>query len=56
MKLLKGKLTYASIGVLAFGLVSQVLGVDVAPTEVDALVTAVATIAAIYGRWRAAQQ
>ena len=51
--MLKGKLTYASIAALAFGLVSTMIGVDIAPTEVDAIVTALATVTAIYGRWRA---
>ena len=49
----KGKLTYASVGVLVAGLVAQLFGIDIAPAEVDALVTAAATIGAIYGRYRA---
>lgn len=50
---IKGKLTYGGISALAVGLVSELLGVDLAPAEVDAVMTAVATLAAIYGRWRA---
>lgn len=49
----KGKLTYASVGALVIGLVSQQLNVDIAPAEVDVLVTAAATVGAIFGRWRA---
>lgn len=50
---LKGKLTYASIAALVIGLVSELLGIDIAPTEVDAIATAAATAGALYGRWRA---
>lgn len=52
---LRGKLTYSGITALAIGLVSELLGIDLAPVEVDAVMTAVATLAAIYGRWRAAR-
>ena len=51
--MLKGKLTYASIATLAIGLVTTMIGVDMAPAEVDAIVTALATIGAVYGRYRA---
>jgi len=51
--LFRGKLTYSGIGALVIGLVSELLGIDLAPTEVDAVMTAIATLAAIYGRWRA---
>lgn len=50
---IRGKLTYSGISALAVGLVSELLGIDLAPVEVDAVMTAVATLAAIYGRWRA---
>ncbi len=49
----RGKLTYASVGALVVGLVSELLGVDIAPDEVDALLTFAATAGALYGRWRA---
>lgn len=51
--MLKGKLTYAGIGALVIGLVTQLLGIDIAPPEVDAVLTAGAAIVAVYGRWRA---
>lgn len=52
-KMLQGKLTYTGITVLAVGWISQLVGVDIAPTEVDAVVNAGATLLAIFGRWRA---
>jgi len=52
----RGKLTYSGIGALVIGLVSELLGVDLAPTEVDVVMTAIATLAAIYGRWRATHE
>lgn len=52
-QVLKGKLTYAGIGALVIGLVTQLLGIDIAPPEVDAVLTAGAAIVAVYGRWRA---
>lgn len=49
-------LGYGGIGALIIGLVSELIGTDIAPGEVDAVVTAAAAIAAIYGRWRAARE
>ena len=51
--MLKGKLTYVTAVALGLQLVAQLLGVDVAPTEVDALVAAGTVALNIYGRWRA---
>lgn len=52
---LKGKLTYASVVALVLGLVAELVGIDIAPTEVDAIVTALATLGAFYGRYRASR-
>jgi hypothetical protein len=56
LKLAKGKLTYASGAALAIGLIAELAGVDLAPAEVDAVVTALATVGVFYGRWRANQE
>ena len=50
---LKGKLTYGAIAALAFGSLSQALGVDIAPAEIDVFVSAATALAGLYGRWRA---
>lgn len=50
---LKDRVLDAGIGALVIGAVASLFGVDIAPTEVDTLVTAAATLGAIYGRWRA---
>lgn len=44
------------IGALIIGLVSELVGIDIAPGEVDIVMTAIATLAAIYGRWKATQE
>lgn len=49
---LKDRAADAGIGALVIGLVTELLGVDIAPTEIDAIVTGVAVLAALYGRWR----
>jgi len=49
---LKDRAADAGIGALIIGLVTELLGVDIAPTEIDAVVTGVAVLAALYGRWR----
>ena len=48
----------AAGGVLALviGLVSELAGVNIAPTEVDAVVTGLAALAALYARWKAREQ
>lgn len=51
----KGRLVEAGIAALLIGLVSELIGVDIAPAEVDAVMTAAAALAAIYGRWREAR-
>lgn len=50
---LRGKLTYAMVGALALQALAAVVGIDIAPAELDALGVAVATLGALYGRWRA---
>lgn len=52
----KGKLTYASVAALAIGLAATLAGVDLAPEELDAVIAALATIGAVYGRWRATRE
>lgn len=43
-----------AIVALIFGTLSQALGVDVAPAEVDVLMSAGATLVVLLQRWRAA--
>lgn len=47
--------TAATGGVLALiiGLVSELAGVDIAPTEIDIIMTGVAALLALIERWRA---
>lgn len=53
----QGKLTYTGVVVLGLGWVFERFGVPVAPAELEgmvaAIVAAVGTAAALYGRWRA---
>ena len=49
---LRNRAADAGIAALIVGLVSELFGVDIAPAEVDAVVTAVAAALAIIGRWR----
>jgi len=49
---LKDRAVEGGLAALIIGLVSELLGVDIAPTEIDAVVTGVAVLAALYGRWR----
>ena len=51
--MLKGKLTYTSLGVIAATIVGQYLGIEIAESDLAALTQAGAVIAGIYGRWRA---
>ena len=55
-KRLRDKLTDRAVegglAALIIGLVSELVGIDIAPTEIDVLMTSVATLAALYGRWR----
>ena len=43
----------AGIGALIVGGIASLFGVDIAPTEVDTLVTAAATLIVVFERWRA---
>lgn len=43
-----------SVAALVVGLVSIVFGVDIAPDEVDKVMTGIATVGAVYDRIRAA--
>lgn len=49
---LRNRAADAGIAALIFGLVSELVGVDIAPGEVDAVATGVAAALAIIGRWR----
>lgn len=46
----------SAIVALIFGTLSQALGVDVAPGEVDVLMSAGATLVVLFKRWRAARE
>lgn len=52
LKRIRGRAVEGGIAALVIGLVSELVGIDIAPTEIDALMTAGATLVAIYGRWR----
>lgn len=45
-----------SVVALVVGLVSIVFGVDIAPDEVDKVMTGIATVGAVYGRVREARR
>lgn len=49
---LKDRAVEGGLAALIIGLVSELVGIDIAPTEIDVLMTSVATLAALYGRWR----
>ena len=53
LKKTKGKLTYGAGITLALGALSQALGIDIAPAEVDVIVSFAATLGVLYGRYRA---
>ena len=57
---LRGKLTYASVAALALAWLAERYGVPVLSGEVEGLVTGVAaivaTVAGVYGRYRATKQ
>jgi hypothetical protein len=44
---------FAALAALVIGNVAALLGVDIAPEQIDVLVTAGATLVAIYAQWRA---
>lgn len=44
-----------AVGALIIGLVTELLGFDIAPAEVDAVVTGFAMLGAFYDRWRTAR-
>jgi hypothetical protein len=56
LKRLREKLAQRAVeggfAALLIGLLSELAGIDIAPTEIDTLMTAAAVLAAIYGRWR----
>ena len=49
---LKDRAVEGGLAALIIGLVTELLGVDIAPTEIDAIVTGVAVLVTLYGRWR----
>jgi hypothetical protein len=55
-RFLKGKITYAGIGVAVLPLIAKALGIDVTGPEVDQLVQAIGLAVALAGRVRAAHQ
>lgn len=50
--MLKDRAVEGGLAALIIGLVSELVGIDIAPTEIDVLMTGAATLAALYGRWR----
>ena len=48
----KDRAVEGGLAALIIGLVSELVGIDIAPTEIDVLMTSAATLAALYGRWR----
>lgn len=52
---LKKRALDAGIGALIVGAVASLFGVDIAPTEVDTLVTAGAILVTVFERWRASR-
>jgi len=55
-KTFKGSLTVGSALPLLIGAISGAFGSDLAPTEVDMIVSFVAFVGVVIGRWRAAHQ
>lgn len=49
----KGKLTYTALAVIVAGTVAQLFGIDVVEGDTQAIVTGIAAIVGVYGRWRA---
>lgn len=52
---LKKRALDGALGALIVGAVSSLFGVDIAPLEVDAIVTAGAVLVAVFERWRASR-
>jgi hypothetical protein len=50
---LKQRAIDVGIGALIVGGVSSLFGVDLAPTEIDVIVTAGAALVTVFERWRA---
>lgn len=51
---LKKRAMDGALGALIVGAFASLFGFDIAPTEVDAVITAGATLLALFERWRAA--
>lgn len=49
----KGKLTYASLAVVAAPMLGALLGMEIAETELVQIAQGVAVLIGFYGRWRA---
>lgn len=55
-KILKGKVTYIGIAGVAIPVIGQLLGVEIADSDVAQIIESAGIIVATFGRWRAAHQ
>lgn len=55
-KVLKGKLTYIGIAGVAVPMIGQLLGLELADSDVATVVQGIGIVVAAFGRWRAAHQ
>lgn len=55
-KFLKGKVTYIGIAGVAIPIIGQLLGVEIADSDLAQVMESVGIVVATFGRWRAAHQ